>query len=170
MRSTQTREYNWGATWKEKVAAPVYKANIMAVGDPVRWLRDTILSVKVGTNFTDKLRSLGRYSSLVDLGLGVLLGWSGTESTITEATTGLLYQPRMTIDEDECGAIDGMIGKGNGSTRRKPTQVPLFPPQIPHNLTRARTQTAAVGSRRLTAWPTERLLIEMYVFRRNIFY
>jgi hypothetical protein len=29
--------------------------------------------------------------------------------------------------------------------------VPLRPPQIPHDLTRARTRAAAVGSRRLTA-------------------
>jgi hypothetical protein len=32
------------------------------------------------------------------------LGWSGTESTITETTTGLLYQLRMMTDDDECGA------------------------------------------------------------------
>jgi hypothetical protein len=38
---------------------------------------------------------------------------SGTESTITEATTGLLYQPRMMMDDDECGAVGGMSGKGN---------------------------------------------------------
>jgi pimeloyl-ACP methyl ester carboxylesterase len=31
-------------------------------------------------------------------------GWSGTESTITEATTGLLYQPRM-MDDNECGTV-----------------------------------------------------------------
>jgi hypothetical protein len=33
------------------------------------------------------------------LGLFSFLGWSGTESTITGATTGLLYQPRMMIDD-----------------------------------------------------------------------
>jgi hypothetical protein len=33
--------------------------------------------------------------------------WNGTESTIIEATTGLLYQPRMMLDADKCGAIGG---------------------------------------------------------------
>jgi hypothetical protein len=49
------------------------------------------------------------------------------------------------------GEIDGMvIGKGNGSTRRKPALVPLCSPQIPH-AARTRTWATAVGSQRLTA-------------------
>jgi hypothetical protein len=55
----------------------------------------------------------------MNLPLTPFLGWSGTESTIIEATTGLLYQPQMMIDVDECGAIGGMPGRGNQSTRRK---------------------------------------------------
>jgi hypothetical protein len=56
----------------------------------------------------------------------------------TSATVGLLYQPRMIDDDYE--AVGGMrIGRGNRSTRRKPAPVPLFPPQIPHDLTWDRT-------------------------------
>jgi hypothetical protein len=51
------------------------------------------------------------------------------------------------IDDDECGAVGGMrIGRGNYSTRRKSAPVPLRPPQIPYDLTWARTRTAAVGA------------------------
>jgi hypothetical protein len=45
---------------------------------------------------------------------------------------------------------------GNRSTRRKPASVPLYPPQIPHDLTRAQTGAAEVGSRRITAWAAAR--------------
>jgi hypothetical protein len=63
----------------------------------------------------------------------------------------------MLDDDDDCGVIGGIqIGKGNWSTQRKPTPVLLCQPQIPHDLTRARTQAATVGSRWLTAWAIAR--------------
>jgi hypothetical protein len=40
-----------------------------------------------------------------------LLAWSGTESTVTEAI-GWPVVPAMN-DDDEHGAVDGMISKGN---------------------------------------------------------
>jgi hypothetical protein len=70
------------------------------------------------------------------------------------ATIGLLYQLRMI---DERGAVGGMrIGRGNRSTRRKRAPVPLYPPQIPHDVICTRTRAAAVGSRQLTALAMER--------------
>jgi hypothetical protein len=54
------------------------------------------------------------------------------------------------IDDGDCGAIGGMkIGRGNRSTRRKPASMPLCPPQIPRDLSRARTRAAAVGPHEL---------------------
>jgi hypothetical protein len=45
----------------------------------------------------------------------------------TAANTGLLYQAQM-IDDGDCGAIGGMrFGRGNRSTRRKPTPAPQIP-------------------------------------------
>jgi hypothetical protein len=40
---------------------------------------------------------------------------------------GLLYRRRM-MDDDGCGAVGGMSGKGNQSTWRKLAPVPLCPP------------------------------------------
>jgi hypothetical protein len=67
----------------------------------------------------------------------------------TAATTGLLYHTQM-IDDGDCGAINGMkIGRETRSTRRKPAPVPIYPPQIPRDLTRAQIRAAAVKSQRL---------------------
>jgi hypothetical protein len=94
-----------------------------------------------------------------------LMGWDSVH-LVLRPLFGLLYQPQRIDDEDDCGAIGRMkIGSRNRSTRRKPTPVSLFPPQIPHDQTRTWTRAAAVGSRRLTAWamawPFSRGLIEV---------
>jgi hypothetical protein len=58
---------------------------------------------------------------------------------------GLLYQPRMIMDDGECGAVGGLrTDKGNRSTVRDHAAVPLCPPQIPRDLTRVQTLAAAV--------------------------
>jgi hypothetical protein len=51
-------------------------------------------------------------------------------------------------DDGETGGM--MIGRGNRSIRRKPSPLPLCPPQTPH-AARARTRATTVGSQRLTA-------------------
>jgi hypothetical protein len=56
--STHPREYNWGATWKQSLEIRVYGR-----GDGRALYRRHPLSAKVGTNFVDNRRSLGRYSS-----------------------------------------------------------------------------------------------------------
>jgi hypothetical protein len=69
------------------------------------------------------------------------LGTSATEWPIVPAPGD--------YDEGELGGMK--IGRGNGSTRRKPAPAPLYPPQIPLDQTRARTRAAAVGNQRQTA-------------------
>jgi hypothetical protein len=59
-------------------------------------------------------------------------------------------------DDDECGAICGVIGRGNRSALRNPSPVPLFLAHIPHDLTRYRTWGTAVGNQRLTVQATAR--------------
>jgi hypothetical protein len=61
-----------------------------------------------------------------------------------------LIAPVPDDDDDECGVIGGIFGRGNRNTRRKPVPVPFCPPQIPYDQTRARTLAAAVGSQRLS--------------------
>jgi hypothetical protein len=47
-------------------------------------------------------------------------------------------------DDDECGAVSReRINRGNQSTRRKSTQVPFCPPQIPYDLNCDRRTRAA---------------------------
>jgi hypothetical protein len=63
-------------------------------------------------------------------------------------------------EDGEFGGLN--IGRGNRNTRRKPAPAPIYPPQIPLGQTRARTQAAAVGSQRLTAWAMTRPALHLY--------
>jgi hypothetical protein len=54
--------------------------------------------------------------------------------------TCILYRPRIIMhNDDDCGAVGVMLGKGIRSIQWVPTPVPLCPSQIPHDPTRART-------------------------------
>jgi hypothetical protein len=77
------------------------------------------------------------------VGGGVQLGPLGTA-----ATNRPIVPAPGDYDDGDIGGM--MIGRGNQSTRRKPAQVPLCPPQST-NAARMRTRAAAVGSQRLTA-------------------
>jgi hypothetical protein len=77
------------------------------------------------------------------VGGGVQLGPLGTA-----ATNKPIVPAPCDYDDGESGGM--MIGRGNRSTRRKPAQVPLCPPQTPH-AARTQNRAAAVGSQRLTA-------------------
>jgi hypothetical protein len=61
--------------------------------------------------------------------------------------SGLLCQPRTMMMISVQLSVDRLAGETEALRKRVP--VPLRPLQIPHVLTRA----AAVGSRRITAWP-----------------
>jgi hypothetical protein len=58
---------------KEKVAAPVYRIEITAIGIRRTDYVPPPLFAEVGTNFSDKRRSLGQYSSLATKATELLL-------------------------------------------------------------------------------------------------
>jgi hypothetical protein len=65
----------------------------------------------------------------------------------TTATNGPIAPAPGDYDDEEIG---GMIGRGNRSTRRKPTLMPVCPPQTP-NAVQTLTRASAVGSQLPTA-------------------
>jgi hypothetical protein len=86
----------------------------------------------------------------------LLIGIVGGGVQLGPLSTAATNRPIVPAPDDcDDGEIGGMIGKGNRSTRRKPSPMPLCPPQIPHAV-RSWTRAAAVGSQRLTAWATTR--------------
>jgi hypothetical protein len=96
--------------------------------------------------------------------------WGGVRPSplVTSVTSKPIVPAPDDDDDDDNGADDEYrtfdimrVGKGNRSTRRKPTPVPLFPQQIPHDLTCDRTQAAAVGNRRLTASAMARAVVTL---------
>jgi hypothetical protein len=73
---------------------------------------------------------------------------------------------------NEYGAVGGIIGRGNRSTRRKSAPVPFCPPQIPHDLTWDRTQAAVLGSQLLLFLQliTEILIFAFILIKNVIFW
>jgi hypothetical protein len=81
---------------------------------------------------------------LILLLLFIIFSWVRLRPFGTEATTGLLYEPKM-MDSGDCGAIGGIkIGRENRSTRREPNRTPLCPLEIPHGQIWDRTLAATV--------------------------
>jgi hypothetical protein len=80
------------------------------------------------------------------------------ESKLGPLGTSATEWPIVPVPGDyDDGEFGGMkIGRGNRSTRRKPSPAPLCPPQIPLDQTRARNWAAEVGIQRLkmelTSW------------------
>jgi hypothetical protein len=80
-----------------------------------------------------------------------LIGIVGGGVQLGPLSTAATNRPIVPAPGDyDDGEIGGMIGRGNRSTRRKPSPVPLCPPQTTH-AARTRTRAAAVGNQRLTA-------------------
>jgi hypothetical protein len=70
-------------------------------------------------------------------------------------TSAIEWPIVLTPGDYDDGEFGGMkTGRGNQSTRRKPTPVPLCPPQIPHDLTLARTSEVT--------WCTHELLAAVH--------
>jgi hypothetical protein len=63
------------------------------------------------------------------------VSWSGVRLSPLGMSASIWPIVLVPDGDDECGAVGGMIGRGNRSTRRKPVPVLLCPPQIPHDLT-----------------------------------
>jgi hypothetical protein len=106
-----------------------------------------------------RLRNYKTETKIGIVGSGVQLGPLGTAAT---------NRPIVPAPGDyDDGEIDGIIGKGNRNTRRKPGPVPLCPPQ---NLHTTRTWAAGVGSQRLTVCATARPICSKFNKRREKFF
>jgi hypothetical protein len=92
-------------------------------------------------------------------------GWSQSSPLGTAATNRPIVPAPGDYDDGEVG---GMIGRGNRSARRKPSAVPLRPPQTSHAV-RMRTRAAAVGSEQQSMGLLSSYLIDCSVIIEILF-
>jgi hypothetical protein len=89
--------------------------------------------------------------------------WAGQEQNLLllRPLIGLLYQPWIMDGGDDCAAV-GRMNDWQGKLKylAKPAPVLRCLSQIPHDLTRAHTWAAVVGSRRLIASVVARQNVE----------
>jgi hypothetical protein len=88
-----------------------------------------------------------------------LVSWDGVRLSPLGTSAANWPVVPAPVDYDECGAVGTIrIGRETEVLEENLDLAPLCPPQIPHDLTWARTRAAAVGSRLLAAWAMARPL------------
>jgi hypothetical protein len=70
--------------------------------DPLRWTRGTVYR-KVGSNFADKRRSLGRYSWLADLGHRVYFSFNASSYVLRNASSTAELSAKMVSKQNRSG-------------------------------------------------------------------
>jgi hypothetical protein len=124
---------SWDSQFRNLSDMRHFRSNNMRYPSPKT--KHTVLFQQPSHGLLSELKIIQPISSLVKeffliriVGGGDQLGPLGTAAT---------NRPIVPAPGDyEDGEIGGMmIGRDNPSTRRKPAPVPLFPPQIPHDLT-----------------------------------
>jgi hypothetical protein len=83
-----------------------------------------------------------------------LVSWGGVR--LSPLVTSFTYWLIVPAPDDRWWVWSSRWNKNWYGKLRKPAPAPYFPPQIPHDLTRARTPAAAVGKLRLNAWAMAR--------------
>jgi hypothetical protein len=122
----------------------------LSVSTMMAWRINLKLDALLLSSGRDNLPITGHQPIYLRQSSPLLIGWHWIHLVLRPLLC-LLYQPQM-IDDGDCGAIGGIRnGRGNRSTRRKPDPMLLCSPQIPRDLSRARTRSAAVESWRVTA-------------------